>query len=110
MKKAIAVAGAWALPFVAFAQNIQGVLTTFGNILGMLVPILITLAVVVFFWGLIKYLWGDAADKEQAKNIMIWGVIALFVMVAVFGLIQLLSNTFNIRTGGGTNIPQLPVR
>lgn len=108
MKKAIVVGGAWALPFVAFAQTLQTVLATVSNILGILVPILITLAVIVFFWGLIQYLMGDMEEKAKARTIMIWGVIALFVMVSVFGLIQLLGNTFGIRQGGGIQIPQLP--
>lgn len=108
MKKALTIAGAWALPFVAFAQSLQTVLVTVSNILGILVPIFITLAVLAFFWGLVKYLWGGAEDKDAAKNIMIWGVIAIFVMVSVFGLVQLIGNTFGVNQGGGINLPQLP--
>lgn len=30
---------------------------------------------------------------------MIWGIIALTVMVSVWGLVAILGNTFNINTG-----------
>ena len=47
-------------------------------------------------------------DKETGKQIMIWGIIALFVMVSVWGLVNVLSNTTGI--GGAaapTTIPTL---
>jgi hypothetical protein len=108
MKKALAIGTAWSLPLIAFAQGIQNVLVTVSNILALAVPILITLAIIGFFWGLVKYLWGGAQGAEEGKNIMIWGVIALFVMVSVYGLIQLLGGTFGINQGGTLIVPQVP--
>lgn len=110
MKKVTALTLAALVPGVALAQNLTGLINTFSNILAMLVPIFITLAVLFFFYGIIKYLAGGAEDKEQAKNIMIWGVVALFVMVSVFGLIRLIGNTLGVGQGGGISVPQVPVR
>ena len=39
---------------------------------------------------------------------MIYGVIALFVMVSVWGLVGLIGNTFGIQQGGGAIIPSIP--
>lgn len=106
MKKYIPVALAFAAPFVAFAQNLQSLLSTVQNLLNAVIPILITLAVVYFFWGLAQYIWnaGDDAKKEGRQR-MIWGLVALFVMVSVWGIISLFGSTFNIQQGGsGANL------
>jgi len=109
MKKAIAIAAASVMPLMAFAQaTIDSVVSRFGQIIQLLIPILITLAVIWFFWGLIEYIRGGAEDKEKGRNIMIWGIIALFVMVSVFGLIQLIGGTFGIGQGGTIPVPVTP--
>jgi hypothetical protein len=91
MKKAYAAVLA-ALPGVAFAQaasNITGLITQLQTWLNLLIPLLLTAAIVVFFWGLVKYIMaaGDEGAKESGKTLMIWGMIALFVMVAFWGII-----------------------
>jgi uncharacterized membrane protein len=63
-----------------------------------LIPIMITLAVLVFFWGLVKYIMSasDETAKEGGKNLMIWGMIALFVMVAFWGILGYFQNTLGL--------------
>lgn len=108
LKKYIPIGLGFATPFVAFAQNIQGVLGVIQNLLNLIIPILITLAVVTFFWGLAKFIWsigGEENAKADGKKIMLWGLVALFVMVSIWGIIGLLGNTFSIRQGGsGSNL------
>lgn len=41
--------------------------------------------------------------RKQGKQYMIWGIIALFVMVSIWGLVAILTNTFGIKL----LIPQL---
>ena len=70
-----------------------------NNILSPLIPILITLAVIAFFWGVAKYVIQGAHDeksREQGKQIMLWGIVGLFVMVSVWGLVTIVKNTFNL--------------
>jgi len=64
----------------------------FGNIVKSLIPILLGVAVVVFFWGIIQYLFTDA--KEKGSKLMFWGIIALFVMVSIWGLVAFLQVEF----------------
>lgn len=91
------------LPTVALAaggggdSTFETVLTTISNILNGLIGLLITLALVVFFWGLIKYLAGAGAEGSAAGlKIMMWGAIALFTMVSIWGLVKLVQNTFGV--------------
>ena len=75
------------------------------------VPLLIGLAVVVFFWGLVKYLnagMGDAKNIKEARDLMIWGIIAITVMVSVWGIVKVVQTTFLGGTSfsSPTDIPQ----
>ena len=108
MKKVISLVGTFALPLIALAQDANTVLAKLSQILGLILPILITLAVLWFFWGLITYLMGDVAEKEKGRTTMIYGIITIFVMVAVFGLVQLIATTFGIGLGTSIPTPRLP--
>lgn len=108
-KTALISLSLFALPMVAFAQTlgpIHALITNVGRIVAALVPILITLALVVFFFGLVRYLWGGSGAKHAAgRNLMIWGLIALFVMVSVWGIIELAQDALGIDAKSGTTIP-----
>jgi len=70
------------------------------------VPFLFSLATVAFIWGVIQfYLNPENEEKrKKGKSFIVGGLIALFVMVTMWGLVNVLVVTF-----GGTNtIPQLP--
>ena len=88
-------------------------LTNVGNILQFfsctlirsVVPLLFTLATAAFIWGIIQYFLNpDNEEKRKAgKSYMTWGIVALFIMVSMWGLVGILSNTFGINV----LIPQL---
>lgn len=63
-----------------------------------LVIIIMALGTVVFLWGVISYIIaaGDEQKIMQAKSYMFYGIITLFVMAAVWGLVAVLQNTFGI--------------
>lgn len=87
------------LPTLASAQgaNIDSVLSTVSTVLNALIGLFITLALIIFFWGLIKYLSaGGAEGSAEGLKIMFWGAITLFVMVSIWGIIKLLQNTFKV--------------
>ena len=79
------------------------------DLINTLLPVVIALALLYFFWGLAKFILaaGDEAARSEARSIMIWGVIALFVMVSVWGLVNVLVQTFNLDTSE-TPIPEAP--
>lgn len=62
-------------------------------------PIIIFLfacAMVYFLYGLAQYLLSPDNEevRKTSKSHMIWGIFGLFIMVAVFGIMRLLLNTF----------------
>lgn len=105
MKKALITGSglmlALALPLLASAQAIND-LSDVGSTLisiinDIIVPVLFAVAFIVFIWGAFKtfILGANSEDvKEQGKNLMLWGLIGFFVMVSVWGLVNILTGTF----------------
>ena len=85
-----------ALPALASAATLLDTLSLVNTFLNALIGLFITLAIVVFFWGLIKYLVNAGEEKSEGLQIMFYGVIAIFVMVSIWGIIRLLQSTFKV--------------
>ena len=47
-------------------------------------------ALIVFLWGLVNFIAksGDTKTHKEGRDLMVWGIIALFVMVSVFGILR----------------------
>lgn len=69
------------------------------------VPLLMTVALIMFFVGMIRFIAsaGDETKRKEGKQFMLWGIIGLFVMLTIFGILGVLVNTFGIT---GFAIPQ----
>jgi hypothetical protein len=113
-------------PFLAFAQSTTGngscaaqasgtlgyILCIAGNILNTLIPILIVLGVVYFIWGVLQYvISSDEEAKKKGKDHMIWGIIGLVVIVALWGLVSVLTTTFGLNSGSvNVNAPTINIQ
>ncbi|PIT90870.1 hypothetical protein COU17_03420 [Candidatus Kaiserbacteria bacterium CG10_big_fil_rev_8_21_14_0_10_49_17] len=66
------------------------------KLINIAIPILLGIAVLGLFFGIAKYSFsfGSEESRKSAKDIMIWGVVALFFMVSIWGILTLLQNTF----------------
>lgn len=61
-----------------------------------LVPIILILIGIAFFWGMGKFILSSGSEDERKKGreFMIWAIVALFVAVSVWGLVELVRSTF----------------
>lgn len=71
------------------------------------IPFLITLGMVIFLVGIISYVKaGDDEEKRsQGRGLMLFGIIALFIMISAWGFVNILSNSF---FGGNAENQALP--
>ncbi len=74
-----------------------------NNILTSVSTLLMTAAFVVFFYGVVMFIWGratgkDGNDLKKGKEFMMWGLIALFVMVSVWGIIKLAQGLLDVES------------
>ncbi|MDQ1299926.1 MAG: hypothetical protein QG636_594 [Patescibacteria group bacterium] len=103
MKKLGYISAAFLTPFFAFAQqvdarNVQGLGEgIIGLINNVAVPLLFAIAFIVFIWGVFQYFIAGGHDEEKretGKSLMLWGIIGFFIMVSVWGLVNILRGTF----------------
>ena len=104
-------------PLLAMAQTYQttsgiaGLFALATYFLNLLVPLLIGVAVVYFIWQVFNYtIAGDEEKKKNAKTGIIWGIVGIFIMVSIWGLVGILQSTFNTsgaRSTIGNPIPTL---
>lgn len=73
------------------------------------IPFLVGIGLVIFLTGVIKFVGaGDNEEKRQGgRDMMIFGLIALFIMVSVWGFVNLLSNSI---FGSNVEIQSLPAK
>ena len=103
VKVGLLALGVFAFPFISFAATtltgIDNLVTDAGTIVNKVIPIMFALALLGFFWGIVQYIFGSEEDKASAKKTMIWGVVALFVMSSIWGLVAWLGTASGVGTG-----------
>ncbi|HEY4504250.1 MAG TPA: pilin [Candidatus Paceibacterota bacterium] len=98
-------------PYVVFAAagKLQKLIEELGNIVGSLIPIFVGLALLYFIWNVISLIRSeDEGKREEAKKGMWWGIVALFVIVSIWGITRFIREILGV--GGDSNIsyPHLP--
>ena len=130
-KKNIAIAGATfvsavLLPVLVFAQsttltsggtavcapvtgstgaNAGTILCTAYNIIKIVIPVLILGAVAYFIWGIVEFITAkDAEEKSKSRGQMIHGIIGFVVILGLWGLVNVLLNTFSLNNNQGASL------
>lgn len=119
----LAMVAITSLPFVARAEVFVGssssspnwasikdlIQAILGFINGQVIPVFVILAILFFFWNIIRFLMNTENEKEreQFRKYSINTIIAIFIMFSLWGIIGIATTTFF-----GTNpfIPQLPTQ
>lgn len=91
-----------ASPTATAARSISSIIQMIQTWISWLLPIMISVAILFFFYGLATYLYSDGEDKQKGLNRMMMGILAVFVMASLGGIVALLQNTFG--TGGQQNL------
>ncbi|KKS14678.1 MAG: hypothetical protein UU71_C0021G0001 [Parcubacteria group bacterium GW2011_GWB1_41_6] len=64
------------------------------QIINPVIVILVTLALVVFIWGIVQMIYGanNEEKRTQGKKHLLWGLVGLFIMLTVRGLLAIIQN------------------
>ena len=102
--------GGGLLPFIslAAANDINNILHNVVDTLNIVIKIIFALATVVFGWGIVQYISAGGNDEKlkAGRQHMLWGIIGMAVMMAVWGLAKILANYFGITGPGNVGVPQ----
>ena len=114
MRHVFATLFALAVPFLTYAQASYGcstfvcLMSSAGMFISLrIISVLVGLALVAFFYGIARYIYAarEGAELDKAKGILVWSVIALFVMFSIGGIVVLLQRTLNVDPN--SRLPQL---
>ncbi len=103
------------LPVAAFAQSAQPDFTYADRWVIQIirysqqaVTFLMVLATLYFIWTVIGYIRvKDAKESEEKKKAMLRGIIGLFVIVGIWGIVRIISSTLGV-SGGSLNTNDTP--
>ncbi|MEK9153911.1 MAG: hypothetical protein AAB798_00400 [Patescibacteria group bacterium] len=58
----------------------------------------------LFVWGLVQFLLNldQGGENEDGKKHILWGIVGMFIMASVYGILALLDNTFDLGAFSGT--------
>lgn len=92
------------------AQNFNDLVYIFIGLIRVALPVIAGMALLVFLWGLVKFIFriggGDEKAVEEGKNLMKWGLIALFIMLSFMSILAFIYG--DIGFGRPFGLPLLP--
>ena len=92
------------LPSFAFAlvSGISDLIDMLIDYVSAIIPIFLSLAILTFFWGIIKFIahTDDEKAREEGKRVMVWGMVAIFVMVSLWAIVGFIQESLGIGTYG----------
>ena len=66
-----------------------------GEVANLIIPFLIGIAFVAILWGIAKYIRsaGDTEKVAEGRRVVIWGTIALFLMLSFWGFVMVVKKS-----------------
>lgn len=94
---------------IAYAKSFDQVVGDINRtIVNPLIQFAFIVAFVVFIWGVAEFIRNanNPEGRKKGQDHMIWGVLGIVIMVSVFGIINLLINTFGLSKSNIDNTEQ----
>ncbi len=120
MRKFLALAFGFLAPVASFAQNVNvgpayagnqnvfTLLSTGQSLLNLLIRVLVGLAIVIIIWGVIQFIIAGSSGSEEAqkkaKGTILYGILGLFVITTIWGLVAIVRRTLGTGTPGSADI------
>ncbi len=103
---------------VAYGANIGSLVNSINKvILNPFIVLIFAVALVVFIYGVVRYLLNPENEsiRTESKSHMIWGVIGMFIMISVFGIMRIVLNSvgeknIKIQDTGEVNIDKWKIK
>jgi hypothetical protein len=68
------------------------------NITNPLIVLMFAVAALVFFWGIFQFVYHMDSDgeREKGRQNILYGIIGMVIMVSVYGIINIITNTLSL--------------
>jgi uncharacterized membrane protein YidH (DUF202 family) len=105
-------------PFVASAQslsslnNINDVSNRFTSILNTATVLIISIAVIWIIINVVRFFVGAKDSEKRHDGIMqvIWGIVGIFIIISIWGLVSILKNSFGTNDTASQGINNVEVQ
>jgi hypothetical protein len=76
--------------------DLREILCIIADIAGLGITLAFSAALLLFFWGVAVFMFsaGDSKARSEGKYRIFWGVIIMFILGTVWGLVRILRQTF----------------
>ncbi|MEI6864226.1 MAG: pilin [Candidatus Adlerbacteria bacterium] len=93
------------MPFTSTTAKFSDLVDQLIKLMNSFIPLLIGVAIIFFFIGLIRYIYksGDAKGRAAGRDNIIWGLIGLFIIFTLWGILRFLQIAFFPNTVGQIN-------
>lgn len=109
--KAVSTAAVFGLPMTVLAANpdtgyFENLALGFGRVINYLIPAFLGLALLYFFYGVITYVIkaGDDEARKGARHTIVYGLIGMLIISAVWGFVALGMDLLGIENVPGNTI------
>lgn len=88
-------------------SDVEGFLQDIMDWVNLIIPIVIGVGFIIFLFAVIKFILaaGDEEARKDSRQLMLYAIIGVFVMVAIWGIIALIAGSFGIGVGGDVQAP-----
>lgn len=87
------------------ADGLAGAICKIQGLLASILPLIVSFGVIYFIWGIVQYFIADGEEaKKNGKDRIIYGIIGLAVIISIWGLVNIVTQTFGLEQ---TNAPDL---
>lgn len=96
------------VPVVAFgAESLTGYLVAFRRVVNLAIPVTYGFALLLFFWGTGQFVLnaGNEKTRDDGKRKMLWGILVIFVMATLFGILRFFGRAIGLPIDGGGDTP-----
>lgn len=116
ISRASIAAAAALVPGFALAQDadqldfstLSGIIFSLNTLIQIIFGILLGIAVLVLAYGIFKFIAraGDENARKEGRSFILWGILGIFVMVSIWGLVNILVNTLSLNNEP-TTVPNI---
>jgi hypothetical protein len=92
-------------------SGVLGLLSLAQTFVARSVPLLVGIALLAFFWFLVEFIWkgkDNPDEQKKGKSGMFYAILAIFVMVSIWGIIAFVGQLLGINQGGTMGGFKLP--
>ena len=90
------------------APELEPVKKLFTLVVDPLIRLLFAAAILYFVYGVFKFIKdkasGETADIAQGANHVLWSTIGIFIMISVWGIVNVVAQTFGIGAAARSGI------